>query len=151
DLSLALMGRHLHDVLRDLHLGDAVNHVHRVLQGSEFTAAVNHAGTVELHSALEVWLRVVSTGELPASRGLDEMQPAVRRNLSMAVLTFKVSTGLLQLTGLVQTGSTIGNRNMAWGVWRFKQLGPLKVWDYVDAASPFMRQRNGTQVEAVQR
>ena len=152
-LDLSVAETHMRDVIRDLYLGDAVNYVHRALQGGRFKAALNAAGKLEHFRALELWLRDVATGELVASRGWEAVLGAIRRNLSAAVLTFKVSTGLLQLTGLVQAASEIGNRNVLAGAWRFKSMpmtGPNSVWAYVDAASPFMRDRNGQVTDGVQ-
>src|SRR3546814_13493650 len=62
-LELGLVQTHLRDVLRDLHLGDAVNYVHNVMNGHGFGEALSDAGMLEHRQALEVWLKDVASGE----------------------------------------------------------------------------------------
>src|SRR3546814_3560882 len=52
-LELGLVQTHLRDVLRDLHLGDAVNYVHNVMNGHGFGEALSDAGMLEHRQALE--------------------------------------------------------------------------------------------------
>src|SRR3546814_20849426 len=56
-LELGLVQTHLRDVLRDLHLGDALHYVHNVMNGHGFGAALSAAGMLEHRQALEVWLK----------------------------------------------------------------------------------------------
>lgn len=147
-LELGVLDQHLRDVVRDLHLGDAVNYVHQALRGPEFSAAVDKAGLVELETALEVWLKDVAAGEMGLRMDFETWLRALRSNLTASVLTYKFTSAALQVTGVLQSAVVLGRKNMLRGVFRYAQ-GPLAAARYVDEASAFMKQRNQSHVEAV--
>lgn len=153
-LDLHVAESHMNDVIRDLELGDAVNYVHKALNGRRFVMALNAAGMTEHHFQLEMWLRDVATGELAAEKGMEAVLRAFRGNLSAAVLTFKVSTGLLQLTGLVNTAAEIGPKYVLRGIRRMmtsKWRGPGNVFERIYTDSPMLEDRRGTVTDGVQK
>lgn len=153
-LEIDVLGSHVRDVLRDVHLGDAVNYVHHVLQGSEFRGALADTGLLEYGKALELWLRDVATGEMAPRTWWERTGRKLRTNFTASLLGFNVSSALIQPTGLLQTGAALGWGTLRIGMTRLlvsPWTGPNAVAARVDAASPFMRQRGQTSVEAVRK
>lgn len=148
-LDTGVVQQHLRDVLRDVHLGDAVNYVHNVLNGQEFKEAVDSTGTQEYRQALEVWLKDAAAGEIGPRVWHERAMRAARQNFTASVLTFKVTSALLQLSGVVPTIVTIGQRHTMAGISQY--LGkPRAMTRYVREASPYMDSRLRTHIEAVQ-
>lgn len=148
-LDTGVVQQHLRDVLRDVHLGDAVNYVHNVLNGQEFKEAVDRTGTQEYRQALEVWLKDAAAGEIGPRVWHERAMRAARQNFTASVLTFKVTSALLQLSGVVPTIVTIGQGHTMAGVSQY--LGkPRAMTRYVREASPYMDTRLRTHIEAVQ-
>ena len=148
-LDTGVVQQHLRDVLRDVHLGDAVNYVHNVLNGQEFKEAVDSTGTQEYRQALEVWLKDAAAGEIGPRVWHERAMRAARQNFTASVLTFKVTSALLQLSGVVPTIVTIGQGHTMAGIVQY--LGkPRAMTRYVREASPYMDSRLRTHIEAVQ-
>ena len=61
-LGLDIAQSHMRDVIRDIHLGDAVAYVHNTLHGFAFTEAVIAAGKRDHLKALDLWLKDVAAG-----------------------------------------------------------------------------------------
>ncbi|MCR6661656.1 MAG: hypothetical protein NVV60_00550 [Luteimonas sp.] len=149
-LDLGVVTQHEREVIRDLRLGDAVNYVHNVLHGKEFTAAVNATDMAPLVNGLDLWLRDVATGEVGVRRLWERGLRMLRTNFTAAVLTMRVDSALLQQTGLLQSATILGKREMVEGVKRAYRH-PVREYKRVTEASEFMRARLQTHVEAVQR
>lgn len=148
-LDTGVVQQHLRDVLRDVHLGDAVNYVHNVLNGQEFKEAIDATGLQEYRASLEVWLKDAAAGEIGPRVWHEMAMRAVRQNFTASVLTFKVTSALLQLSGVVPTAVALGTSNTVAGVSQF--LGkPVAMTRYVRSASPYMDSRLRTHIEAVQ-
>lgn len=148
-LELGLIQSHMRDVLRDIHLGDAVNYVSAVLKGKEFREAIADVGLLEYHKALDVWLHDVAAGEIGPRVWSERAGRAFRQNFTASVLTWKATTAMLQVSGIIPAGVLLGNGNMMAGVQQFL-AHPKKSYDYVRASSSFMDARLRTHIEAVQ-
>lgn len=149
-LDLGVVMQHERQVIRDLHLGDAVNYVHNALHGAKFGEAVNRAGLGELVTGLDTWLRDTATGEVGVTRGWERGIRLVRTNFTAAVLGYKLTSALLQTTGLLQSGVTLRSKGaVVRGVLSFWHH-PIRETRRVTEASAFMRERLQTHVEAVQ-
>lgn len=152
-LDIGVLGQHVRDVLRDLHLGDAVNYVHRVVQGSEFRDALTEVGKLEYGRALDLWLRDVAVGEMAPRTFFERMARRLRTNFTASVLTFNVASALIQPSGLVQSGALLGWGTLRTGLRRLLTepwVGKNSVFATIDAASPMMAKRAKESVEAVQ-
>lgn len=152
DLGLDIATSHMRDVIRDVHLGDAVAYVHAVLNGQDFKAAVTDAGMAAHLDALNLWLKDVAAGEMAPRSGLEQAIRFIRRNVTASVLGFKATVALLQVTGLIQTASVIGRRNTIRGIARlFGQswVGPNSIWKRIRADSAYMDERLGKIPDAV--
>jgi diguanylate cyclase (GGDEF)-like protein len=153
NLGLDIATAHMRDVIRDIHLGDAVAYVHTVLKGHAFTEAVIAAGKRHHLNALQLWLKDVAAGEMGPRSAMESFVRFVRQNTTAAVLAWKASSAMLQVTGLFQTASIIGNRAMLRGVARLlgkSWVGPHSIWNDIRARSPYMVERFGNIPDAVQ-
>lgn len=153
NLGLDIAQAHMRDVIRDVHLGDAVAYVHTVLGGHAFTEAVIGAGKREHLNALNLWLKDVAAGEMGARHGAEKVLRFVRQNTTAAVLTYKATTSMLQVTGLIQTATVIGRRRTLRGIMRLmgkSWVGPNSIWADIRERSPFMAERFGMIPDAVQ-
>lgn len=153
NLGLDIATAHMRDVIRDIHLGDAVAYVHTVLKGHAFTEAVIAAGKRHHLNALQLWLKDVAAGEMGPRSAMESFVRFVRQNTTAAVLAWKASSAMLQVTGLFQTASIIGNRAMLRGVARLlgkSWIGPNSIWNDIRARSQYMVERFGNIPDAVQ-
>lgn len=146
-LDLGVLDAHLREVLRDIHLGDAVNYVHTVLHGPKFGAAVSGTGTLGLHKGLDFWLRDVATGEMTDHVVGAPVARFLRTSFTGAVLTYKVTSALLQLTGVAASLSVLGP-DLHHGI-RTLIRYPRRSYAYVQAASPMMAARLVGHADAV--
>ncbi len=152
-LELDAAATHMRAVIRDLYLGDAVNYVHSVIHGGDFTKAAASVGLRDHLVALDAWLKDVAVGEMGARSSFEKVVRFARQNTTAAVLSWKASSALLQVTGLVQTGSVIGNRAMLRGVARLLRNawpGGRSAWSYIRENSAYMRERFGQIADAVE-
>lgn len=148
-LDTGVVQQHLRDVLRDVHLGDAVNYVHNVLNGQEFKEAVDSTGTQEYRQALEVWLKDAAAGEIGPRVWHERAMRSARQNFTASVLTFKVTSALLQLSGVIPTTRVLGTKQTMDGISQYLNK-PRAMTRYVRESSPYMDTRLRTHIEAVQ-
>lgn len=155
-LELGVVHAKLRESIRDIHLGPAVNDVYRILNGRRLKRAVDLAGKEGHLKALNLWLVDVAAGEVPGRNLMETVLRRVRTNASAALLTFKVSTGLLQVTGFAQSMTVIGPKWMGVGAKRIAELdlgrdgSGLDAIHYVESVSPGMKLRGQGHVEQVQ-
>lgn len=147
-LDLGVLSQHQNEVLRDIHLGDAVRYVHSVLHDGEFVKAADSVGLLANVDALKLWLKDVAVGELLPSSRWQRLLRGIRTNFTAAALTYKPVSAALQVTGVVQSSVVLGRTNMLHGIKEFASH-PKKLAEYVDGQSSFMRERAKTHVEAV--
>lgn len=148
-LDLGVINQHQTEVIRDIHLGDAVNYVHQTLSNGDFTAAVEKAGMLEHQKALKAWLKDVAAGEMGLRSWHEKSMRALRTNFTASVLTFKLMSALIQITGVVQSSVVVGHRTMLAGIGRYAK-NPMEAGRYVNEASNFMRLRGQTQIDAIE-
>ncbi|MRI43166.1 hypothetical protein D5301_13085 [Stenotrophomonas sp. MH181796] len=148
-LELNVLDTHLRDVIRDLYLGDGVNYVHSVLNGQKFSEALADTGMLELRKALDYWLQDAAAGEMAPRMWAEQAARFFRSNFTAAVLTWRVSSAMLQLTGVSQSTVILGAKPM-WQALQNMLRHPRKSYQYVDEASTKMRLRAQTHADAVQ-
>jgi len=148
-LELNVLDTHLRDVIRDLYLGDGVNYVHSVLNGQKFSEALADTGMLELRKALDYWLQDAAAGEMAPRMWAEQAARFFRSNFTAAVLTWRVSSAMLQLTGVSQSTVILGAKPM-WQALQNMLRHPRKSYQYVDESSTKMRLRAQTHADAVQ-
>lgn len=148
-LDLGNLDSHVRDTVRAIHLTEPVNYVSRVLRGQKFMGAASDAGMAEHVAMLDTWLRDVATGEKVVSGWHASGLRYLRQNFTAAVLTYKVSSAALQITGLAQSSVVLGKRAMSHGLTKYA-ANPMAAGKYVDERSAFMKERSDTMIEAIQ-
>jgi len=153
-LELGVINSHVRDVLRDIHLGDAVNYVHGAINGPAFRSALTDAGKIEYARVLDLYLRDYAVGEMAPRVWAERTIRTLRRNFSATLLGFNVSTALIQPTGFFQTGALLGWDVLGTGLRRLLTepwVGENAITSRVDRASPMMRARAQQSVESVRK
>lgn len=153
-LDIGVLSQHIRDVLRDIHLGDAVNYVHKALHGNEFRSALTDTGKLEYGRALDLWLRDVATGEMAPRTFGERMARYIRQRFTMSILAFNAATGLSQVSGIMQSGVSLGWGAIGTGLKRTLTspwTGDNSVWSYIENASTMMRHRSSQHQDEVSR
>lgn len=141
ELDLAVMHRHVNQVIYDLELSEAVANSWRILQNGEVRGAFIEAGKQADFDALETWLKDVAEGELRSADLVGRAARSLKSNFTAAKLALNLSTVAVQVTGVAQSMVVVGKRDFVRGVVATFRNG---VRDEVAAKSPFMRTRQTT-------
>lgn len=140
-IDIKVLSRHLHNVVYDLELGDAVSSSYRLLDHNGVERAFTEAGKQAYHKQLKLWLKDVAVGEMVESGSILRF---ARINFTKAVLTFKVASAMLQVTGFAQSLAVVGPKALGYGFQQIttrKWVGKNNVWEQIKQDSPFMRAR----------
>lgn len=148
-LDTGVIQQHLRDVIRDVYLGDAVNYVHNALNGQAFREAVDATGMQEYRQSLEVWLKDAAAGEIGPRVWHEQAMRAARQNFTASVLTFKPTSALLQISGLIPASVVVGRNSLVSGLNQYLAR-PRSMTNYVRESSGYMDARMRTHIEAVQ-
>lgn len=142
-LGLGVIDQHLHEITRDIALGNEVGFVNRVLHDRTLQSAFAKTGNSEALAALKLWLQDAAVGEI-AARGIVNQSAAwVRVGFTKAKLAWNMTTTLLQVTGLPQTMVVVGQRAFAHGAGKFAS-NPRAMHRHIMEQSAFMRARYQT-------
>ncbi|MCA9244511.1 MAG: hypothetical protein KDA32_11180 [Phycisphaerales bacterium] len=142
-LGLGVIDEHLHEIVRDLSLGDEARFVMRVLDNADVKSAMTKTGNQDAMQALRLWLQDTAVGEMAARGFVNKTSAYLRVGFTKAKLAWNVVTTLLQVTGLPQTMVVVGAPAVAHGVGRFAS-NPLRAHQLVMSQSAFMRSRYQT-------
>ena len=139
-LDLSVIDSHLTEVIRDIALSEPVAHVYKVLNSKQVRQAMTLTGNKPVEATLERWLKDAAAGELAAQGFLEKSTAWLRTGFSKSKMAWKVTTMLLQFTGVFQTAVVVGKANFAAGAGRWMQ-NPRKWHQHIMAESAFMRTR----------
>ncbi|MEW8228302.1 MAG: hypothetical protein AB2748_21430, partial [Candidatus Thiodiazotropha endolucinida] len=142
-LDMMVWHQHVHDVLRRIHLTEAVNQAQSIIASSAVRNAAVETGNQELITALDVWIKDTAAGELMPSDILSRILRGIRSGFSVSVIGLNFGTILMQPLGLLQTMPVIGYRNTLNGLVALS-AHPIKVIKDVQSLSPFMHNRGKT-------
>lgn len=142
-LDMMVWHQHVHDVLRRIHLTEAVNQAQSIIASSAVRNAAVETGNQELITALDVWIKDTAAGELMPGDILSRVLRGIRSGFSVSVIAWNVGTILMQPLGLLQTMPVIGYRNTLKGLMALS-AHPVKVIKEVQSISPFMHNRGKT-------
>ncbi|MCU7839664.1 MAG: hypothetical protein KZQ94_09825 [Candidatus Thiodiazotropha sp. (ex Troendleina suluensis)] len=142
-LDMMVWHQHIHDVLRRIHLTEAVNQAQSIIASSAVRNAAVETGNQELITALDVWIKDTAAGELMAGDILSRVLRGIRSGFSVSVIGLNFGTILMQPLGLLQTMPVIGYRNTLKGLVALS-AHPVKVIREVQALSSFMYNRGKT-------
>ncbi|MCU7863653.1 MAG: hypothetical protein KZQ92_06715 [Candidatus Thiodiazotropha sp. (ex Lucinoma borealis)] len=142
-LDMMVWHQHVHDVLRRIHLTEAVNQAQSIIASSGVRNAAVETGNQELITALDVWIKDTAAGELMPGDILSRVLRGIRSGFSVSVIGLNFGTILMQPLGLLQTMPVIGYRNTLKGMMALS-AHPIKAIKDVQSLSPFMHNRGKT-------
>ncbi|MHB0785571.1 ADP-ribosyltransferase-containing protein [Bradyrhizobium sp. 5.13L] len=143
DLDMAVMHRHVNQVIYDLEMSEPVANAWRLIQDGRVRGALDDAGRSADFDALQAWLKDAAEGELGATSPVGSIARGLKSNFTAAKLAFNISNAVLQVTGVAQSFVVVGKRDMAIGIMRTAR-NPAAAAAAVAAKSPFMAARQTT-------
>lgn len=114
-LSLRPYGSHITEVITDLTMSEAIDKSWRVLQHPKVAAAIDKHLGPSAFQQLDIWLKDVAIGGAMTDAAFDHFLDGMRAGVSVSVMGFKLSTALVQLTGLSHTLVRLGPKWTAKG------------------------------------
>ncbi|KYK44552.1 hypothetical protein A1D31_14240 [Bradyrhizobium liaoningense] len=143
DLDMAVMHRHVNQVIYDLEMSEPVANAWRLIQDGRVRGALDDAGRSADFDALQAWLKDAAEGELGATSPVGSVLRGLKSNFTAAKLAFNLSNALLQITGVAQSFVVVGKKDMAIGIMKAAR-NPAAAAAAVAAKSPFMAARQTT-------
>ena len=147
NLDLSVVTSHLHNVIYDLELGDAVVDAHKVIHDPGFRKSLTDAGFGHYWDALDLWLRDIAVGERFAGDNLQAMARWIRTGFTISKLGYDFGVGAIQPLGLIQAGVEVGNWRIAKAFGNHTKHAITQIWDKSDpiyAESNLMSHRADT-------
>lgn len=141
ELDMAVMHRHVNQVIYDLELSEPVSNSWRILQAAPVRDQFIQTGKQADFEALETWLKDTAEGQVGAGDWMNSMARTVKSNFTAAKLAFNLSTVAMQLTGVAQTMVVVGKRDFVRGLQASFRAG---IGDEIAAKSAFMSERQTT-------
>ncbi len=143
DLDMAVMHKHVNQVMYDLEMSEPVANAWRILQDGRVRSALDDAGRSADFDALQSWLKDAAEGELGATSIIGTVARAAKSNFTAAKLAFNISNALLQFSGVAQSFVVVGKKDMAIGIMKTAR-NPFAMARNVAEKSPFMATRQST-------
>lgn len=143
DLDIAVMHKHVNQVIYDLEMSEPVANAWRLIQDGRVRSALDNAGRSADFDALQAWLKDAAEGELGATSPVGAVLRGLKSNFTAAKLAFNISNALLQVTGVAQSFVVVGKKDMAIGIMKAAR-NPAAAASAVASKSPFMASRQST-------
>ena len=132
-LSLAVISRHVGEVIHDITHREAVIDAHRFLNDKRVIAAVRGALGEQIQKQFNPWLQHIANEFAYDAQGMGSVEKLVkglRTNATFVGMGFRASTTLMQLAGVFNTAERIGSRWAVEGVYRFAK-SPIETMRFV--------------------
>ena len=140
-LSFNAISQHVSEVTHRLAWQEWVTDANRVLRALDGTVRETYGP--EILKALRDTVKDIAEGDAPANGPVERAINHIRIGSTVVGMGWRVTTALLQPSGLAQSWARIGGRHIARGVKDF-MASPLKKGDWVNEKSTFMRERGRT-------
>jgi len=162
-LDIFTLRQHLHGVIYDLEVGDALNDVRKVLLSPEVAQAFYNKGYKHYHDYLELWFRDVVTEKFFMDNIFENAMRHIRTGYTFSKLLYNVAVQALQILGILQGAVKVGQGNFIKGAGRVlasatklskdsimyaiytiaqsDNAGKYNMWEYVRKQSGFMDSR----------
>lgn len=142
-LDMAVMHKHVNQVIYDLEMSEPVANAWRILQNGRVRGALENAGRSADFDALQAWLKDAAEGELGATTAVGSAMMALRSNFTAAKLGLNLTNALQQISGVAQSFVVVGKRDMAVGIAKAMR-DPAGAAGAAVTKSPFMATRQTT-------
>jgi len=118
-LDMGVLFQHLNQVVTDITMSEAIESTYKVLNHKNVKRTITAAMGKNVFDQLDMWLKDVAVGSVVTASAFDTIADSLRAGLSISVMGFKVSTTLIQLTGLSHTVVHLGAADTAKGLMKF--------------------------------
>lgn len=136
-LSLAVLSEHVQNVVHDIAYRRAVIDVDRIITDTQFAEAFSEVAGRPMYDQLRPWLQSIASDRVDPSAFMWKFLQKLRGNVAIAAMGYRISTGLQQLTGLLQAVPMLGSGEMASAL--VKLVGRP---DQIAAKAQFIRNRS---------
>lgn len=115
-LSLSVLGEHVHNVVHDLTHREALIDATKLIEHPTTREAIEGAAGKEMYRQLHPWLRNIAGDRMNLHDGTEEIMQKARAGATLVNMGFKISTGVYQLSGILQSTSRIGPKYTYLGI-----------------------------------
>lgn len=114
-LSLDIVPNHFEEVIHYITHFDAVRQINKLINNAQVANMIQSKLGVEEYNQLKPWLNdIAKEGKLTTSKSfIDDVFGRLRFGITLAYMGFKVSTGLIQVSGLSNSAAEVGFMNIA--------------------------------------
>ena len=102
-LDLYVLNSHIHRVIYDLEMGDALSDIWKLLSNKKLKDAFVEAGQKPRYEYLELWLRDVTTEQVHRDNVVEKSLRWIRTGLTVSALAWNIGVSVIQVLGLIQT------------------------------------------------
>lgn len=152
-LDMKTLSSHVNQVVTDLTLGEPLDNAWRLLNSPKIAAAIQSRTNTETFKQLQFWLQDTAVGAAMADSAFESTLDSLRAGLSVSTMGFKVTTMMVQATGITHTLVQLGPGYTAKGLLRYLGGGgPVNIAKSVAAAfemSNVLKQRATTMTRDV--
>lgn len=115
-LSLTVLTDHIQNVIHDLTHREALIDATKLVDHPMTRDAIEGAAGKEMYRQLRPWLRNIAGDRMSLHDGTEEIMQKARAGATLVNMGFKVSTGVYQLSGILQSASRLGTKYTALGL-----------------------------------
>jgi len=144
-LSLDVIQNHFQEVIHYITHHDAVRQVNKLIRNNEVANTIKSKLGPDEYAQLKPWLNDIAKDgkEAPVKTYWDDVIQRLRFGITLGVMGFKASTGIIQISGLSNTLAEVGVANI------FQALGSILgspkdmrgAWDFASENSKVMNHR----------
>lgn len=141
-LNFSVINSHVSETIHDLALREALVGVAKFVRHKAMSDAIIKTMGMDALNEIEVWLADIAAGGIRAGSWAEKVAADLRHTMTMGALGLRVSTVMLQITGVNNTIAEVGASNFLRGLYQYSAMGgPLSAGQEVAKKSEFMRQR----------
>lgn len=140
-LDLSVYSAHIHSVVYDLEMGDAIRDIMKVLYNKDLVRKFRQHGQAHLHDAMDAWLQDIIVGDRGPSNIFERGVKALRTGTVISELGWNFGVGFLQPLGLLQSAASIGYGHILYGM-GYILSHPVQTWNFINSQSNYMKARS---------
>ena len=147
-LSLDVVPAHFQETIHYITHHDPVREVNRLIRNKQVAQTIKAKLGPEEYAQLKPWLNDIAKDgrEAPTKTFIDSMLQRLRFGVTLGVMGFKASTGIIQVSGLSNSIAEVGNANMLQAMRSI--LGSVttmkQAWEFAVEHSEVMEHRTQT-------
>lgn len=143
-MDLDVIAQAIEEAVTDITMREAVLNSRKLLGHKDVREAIDATLGPKVYSHMTMWLQDVASGPMLTDGAVGALMRGFRSSMSAAAMGFKISTAMLQPTGVIQAIPEIGSSWMARGFYNYMTAGRTGPWsaaEQVRQLSPFMQVR----------